>query len=62
MDAGRSVICKNFYSFHFMGRDNFNQVLRMKVATSQLMVDMYVRIEVERLGFIRRNKKKIKDR
>ena len=28
----------------------------MKEVTSQLMVDMYVKLETERLGVIRRNK------
>ena len=56
-DNGRSISSKNFYSFHFMVRDNFNPILRMKEVTSQLMVDMYAKIETERLGSIRRNKK-----
>ena len=51
-----SVSRKNYF-LHFMVRDHFNQVLRMKEVTSQLMVDMYAKIETERLDFIRRNKK-----
>ena len=57
LNTGRSVSCKkNFYYFHFTGRDNFNQVLRMKGETSHLMVYMCAKIETEILVFIRRNK------
>ena len=59
-ETGRSISCKEFYAYHFMVRDQFNQVLRFKQVTSQFMVDMYAKIETERLGFLRRNQDKLR--
>lgn len=58
LDTNRLVTAKCFYSFIFTVRDNCNHILSLKEVTSPFMVDMYAKIETERLRFIRRNKKK----
>ena len=57
----KSVSCLNFYAFHLMVRgDNFNQILRFKEVTSQYFVDMYAKMEAERLRYLRSNQKQLR--
>uniref|UniRef100_UPI00358E883F uncharacterized protein n=1 Tax=Myxine glutinosa TaxID=7769 RepID=UPI00358E883F len=55
------VSCKDFYSYHFMERDEeVNYVLRFGRVTCQLMVDSYAKMEAERLLYIRLNQSKLR--
>ena len=57
----KSVSCLNFYAFHLMVRgDNFNQILRFREVTSQYFVDMYAKMEAERLRYLRSNQKQLR--
>ncbi|KAL8606455.1 hypothetical protein ACOMHN_015544 [Nucella lapillus] len=57
----KSVSCKDHYAFRLMVRpDEFNHLLRFKKVTSQFLVDMYAKIETERLTFIRLNQTKLR--
>ena len=57
----KSVSCLNFYAFHLMVRvDNFNHVLRFKEVISQYFVDMYAKMEAERLRYLRSNQKQLR--
>ena len=49
-ETGKSVSCKDFYSFYLMERDaNFNHLLRFGRVLCQLLVDSYAKIESERI-------------
>lgn len=49
----KPVSCMELYAYHLMVRkDDFKMPLRFKNVSSQYMVDMYVKIESERSGFI----------
>ena len=56
----KSVSCKDFYAYHFMIRDGFNHLHRFGRLTCQLMVDMFAKIEAERLCFIKKNQSKLR--
>ncbi len=60
-ETAKTISCKDFYAYRFMVRDeDFNQLLKFKEVTSQLMVDMYAKMETERLLFIRLNQKQLR--
>ncbi|XP_034044527.1 uncharacterized protein LOC117526576 [Thalassophryne amazonica] len=60
-ETAKTISCKDFYAYRLMIRDDkFNQVLKFKEVTSQLMVDMYAKIETERLLYIRLNQKQLR--
>ena len=51
----------DFYAYHLMVWDNsFNQILRFKDVTNQFIVDMYTKIETERLLYIHLNQKTLR--
>ena len=55
-ETGKSVSCKHVYSFHLMERDsNFNHLLRFDRVFCQMLVDIYAKIESERICFIKNN-------
>lgn len=57
----KRVSCRQFYAYQMMVReDNFNHILRFKEVTSQFLVDMFAKVESERLLFIRLNQKKLR--
>lgn len=58
---GKKVSCKDFYAYHLMIRNNnFNLLLRCKQLLHQFLVDMYVKIENERLRYIYLNQSKLR--
>ena len=60
-ETNKSVSCRDFYAYRLMVRNGeFNQLLRFKEVTSQLLVDMYAKIETERLLYIRLNQKQLR--
>jgi hypothetical protein len=56
---GRKVTQLQYYSYHIMVRDN-NHVLQMRRLFQQFLVDVYCKIETERLGWIRREQKTLR--
>ncbi|UYV61785.1 hypothetical protein LAZ67_1006539 [Cordylochernes scorpioides] len=57
----KTVSCMNFYAYRMMARaGEFNSLLRYGMITNQFWVDMYAKVESERLSFIRRNQKKLR--
>ena len=60
-ETTKSISCNDFYAYRLMVRENeFNQVLRFKEITCRFIVDMYAKIESERLLYIRLNQKKLR--
>ena len=58
---GKKVSAMNFYAYRLMHRDNdFNIILRGRKVLQQFVVDMYCKIESERLLFIRGEQKKLR--
>ncbi|GFW10536.1 ATP-dependent DNA helicase [Trichonephila clavipes] len=56
----KKVSCKDFYAYHMMvRRNNFNLLLRCRLLFHQFLVDMYVKVESERLRFIALNQTKL---
>ncbi|XP_029635065.1 uncharacterized protein LOC115210602 [Octopus sinensis] len=50
----KKVSCKAFYAYRLMVRENdFNLLLRCHSLTNQFLVDMYCKVESERLKYIR---------
>ncbi|KAK3880245.1 hypothetical protein Pcinc_015250 [Petrolisthes cinctipes] len=59
--TNKKVSCKDFYAYHLMERENtFNHILRFKQVLSQFLVDMFAKIETERLLYVRLNQKKLR--
>ncbi|XP_061380705.1 uncharacterized protein LOC133319582 [Danaus plexippus] len=57
----KKVSCKDFYAYHMMvRRNNFNLLLRCRLLLLQFLVDMYVKVESERLRFIALNQTKLR--
>ncbi|GBP45276.1 hypothetical protein EVAR_29024_1 [Eumeta japonica] len=57
----KKVSCKDFYAYHMMVRRNdFNLLLRCRLLLLQFLVDMYVKVESERLRFIALNQTKLR--
>ncbi|GFX58834.1 ATP-dependent DNA helicase [Trichonephila clavipes] len=57
----KKVSCKEFYACHMMvRRNNFNLLLRCRLPFHQFLVDMYVKVESERLRFIALNQTKLR--
>ncbi|XP_055605588.1 uncharacterized protein LOC129753765 [Uranotaenia lowii] len=60
-ETNKNVSSKDFYSYRLMvrrGQDNI--ILRCRELCQQFMVDMYVKIESERLRYLRFNQKKLR--
>ena len=61
LETNKAISCKDFYAHHLMVREGeFNQLLQFKDVTIQLMVDMYAKVETERLLYVRINQKKLR--
>ncbi|XP_044313734.1 uncharacterized protein LOC123037405 [Drosophila rhopaloa] len=59
----KTVSALDFYSFRIMLRENvWNHLHYFRALFSQFLVDMYAKIETERLNFIRLNQKKAESR
>lgn len=59
--VGKQVTAMNFYAYRLMFRDtDFNIILRGRRTLQQFVVDMYCKIESERLLFIRTEQKKLR--
>lgn len=58
---GKKVSCMQFYAYHFMIRDNqFNLLQRCGDLFHQYAVDMYAKVESERLLFIRTHQRQLR--
>ncbi|XP_046869143.1 uncharacterized protein LOC124461691 isoform X4 [Drosophila willistoni] len=60
-ETNKNISLKDFYSFRLMirrGQDNI--ILRCRELCQQFMVDMYVKIESERLRYLRFNQQKLR--
>jgi hypothetical protein len=54
--TNRTVSAMNIYAYRIIVRDmNFNRILRATALFHQFLVDMYAKIETERLNFIKHN-------
>ncbi|GFS57399.1 helitron_like_N domain-containing protein [Trichonephila clavipes] len=52
---------KDFYAYHMMvRRNNFNLLLRCRLLFHQFLVDMYVKVESERIRLIALNQTKLR--
>ncbi|GBO33219.1 hypothetical protein AVEN_153321-1, partial [Araneus ventricosus] len=57
----KKVSCMDFYAFYMMSRENdFNMLLRCRQLFHQYLVDMYVKVESERLRYISLNQSKLR--
>ena len=60
-ERNKTVTCLEFYSYHFMFREeNFNLLHRSCDLFNQFAVDMFAKIQSERLRFISLNQKKLR--
>ncbi|XP_070143857.1 uncharacterized protein [Drosophila kikkawai] len=60
-ETNKKVSCMNFYAYRLMIRlDVDNHLLRYRRLFQQYCVDMYVKVETERLNFIRFNQSKLR--
>jgi hypothetical protein len=57
--AGGKIACMKFYGYRLMVRapPDFNTLLRCRRSMQQYVVDMYVKVETERLALIRAKQK-----
>jgi len=61
LPSEKNISAMDFYAFKMMLRaGNFNHILCCKDLFHQFVVDMYAKIEAERLRFIRKNQKKLR--
>lgn len=59
--TNKKVTSKEFYAYRIMIRkDEYNHILNCRQLFQQFVVDMYAKIEAERLMFIRYNQKKLR--
>ncbi|GBP00124.1 hypothetical protein EVAR_103612_1 [Eumeta japonica] len=58
----KKVTSKEFYAYRLMIRDNevYNHILNTRRLFQQFLVDMYAKIEAERMLYIRLNQKKLR--
>ena len=57
----KTVSAANFYSYRLMIKKQYNNtILYYRALLNQFLVDMYAKIETERLNFIRLNQKKLR--
>ncbi|XP_055914722.1 uncharacterized protein LOC129947961 [Eupeodes corollae] len=60
-ETNKNVSSKDFYAYQLMiRRDQSNVILRCRELCQQFMVDMYVKIESERLRYLRFNQQKLR--
>lgn len=56
MPLRKKVSAASFYAYRMMVReDEFNNILLYRTLTNQFFVDMYSKIETERLNYLRSN-------
>lgn len=61
IETDKKISSMNYYAYRFMIRSNQdNHILRYRELFHQYVVDMYVKIESERLRFIRHNQAKLR--
>ncbi len=61
LPTNKKVSAMEFYAYRIMARTNdFNHLLRTKNLFHQFLVDMYVKIEGERLRYVRHNHSKLR--
>lgn len=58
-DVQKKISAKQFYAYRFMIREN-NYILKHRQLLNQFVVDMYVKIESERLLFLKLNQDKLR--
>ncbi|XP_043865136.1 uncharacterized protein LOC122757337 [Drosophila mojavensis] len=62
-ETGKKVSSMNYYAYRLMIRENSdNYLLRFRRLFQQYCVEMYVKIETERLTFIRLNQAKLRSK
>ncbi|GBM09848.1 hypothetical protein AVEN_5597-1 [Araneus ventricosus] len=59
-EINKTVSAMSFYAYHLMVRSTENRLLKYRQHVHQYLVDMYAKIEAERLLFIRLNLKKLR--
>ncbi|XP_044735689.1 uncharacterized protein LOC123297922 [Chrysoperla carnea] len=62
IETNKKVTSKEFYAYRLMIRDNetYNHILNTRRLFQQFLVDMYAKIEAERMLYIRLNQKKLR--
>lgn len=59
--TSKGVSCKDFYAYRIMIRDNqSDHILKCRQLFQQFIVDMYAKVESERLNYIRYNQSKLR--
>lgn len=60
-ETNKKVSCMNYYAYRLMVRENEdNHILKCRQLYHQYIVDMYAKIETERLLFIRLNQRQLR--
>ena len=61
-NSGKSLSCRQFYSYRLTrrGENDFNILLRAGKLTQQYIVDMYAKIEQQRLSYLYNNQKQLR--
>ena len=54
-NSQKTVSSREFYSYHFMVKENHDHLFHFKSLLSQFATDMYAKIESERLSYTRHN-------
>lgn len=61
VETNKKVSAMQYYAFRIMTRDGkYNHILNCRQLFQQFIVDMYAKIETERLEFIRHNQRKLR--
>lgn len=61
INHNKKVSCMNFYCYHFMVRqNNFNTILKCRQLFQQYAVDMYAKVESERLTYIQTHQQELR--
>lgn len=61
LETKKTISAASFYSYRFMIRDgSVNHILFFRSLLSQFLVDMYAKIETERLNYIRNNQEQLR--
>lgn len=59
--SNKTVTCREFYAYRIMVRkDDFNHIYQFKQLFNQYLVDMYAKIESERLLYLRTHQKELR--
>jgi len=60
LPTSKYVSARQFYSYHLMVRTSMNHLLHMHDLLNVFIVDMYAKIESERLAFLRNNQRQMR--